>query len=458
MQKYWLWISCFLSTFSLVAQSKYGTGCIYDSARYEQVPLTAPLMRGGGLPSSASLKKYAPEPKNQGVHGTCTAWASAYAARTILLAQRQDITKNASELAFSPSYVYNQIRLTDDCSYGVYITDALDILKKNGCVQFRDFGYECHRNITSADKKKAKEYIIQDYKRLFMRTGKTTQNVVIQPIKKAIAEGKPVIISMRCFTSFEEAQDVWNPAQGYDESKGYHAMTVIGYDDTKFGGAVYLMNSWGKNWGRNGFTWVRYSDFAQNCMEAYEAVDFRVNPNTSNISFHGEISFKKSDGESMEAYFRNDTYRMNETYYTGTAFQFYISHKEPIYMYAIGTDLTGNCSKLFPFTEGISPLLSYSEGTIAFPSQEHYIQLDDTKGSDFICVLYSEKPLDIDAIIEKMTSLKGDIKTRVYQAVGKENISPYIKYKEDKIGFRASRSVKAGTGFVVPLMVEIPHD
>jgi len=440
------------------SQNQYGTGCNYDSIRYEEVPLTAPLMRGGGLPSSASLKRYAPPPKNQGVHGTCTAWASAYAARTILLAQRQDIDKSAAELAFSPSYVYNQIRLTEDCSYGVYITDALDLLKKKGCVPFRDFGYECTRKVTSTDIKKARAYTIQDYKRLFMRTGNTTQNTVIQPIKKAIAEGKPVIISMRCFASFEEAEDVWNPAHGYDESKGYHAMTVIGYDDTKYGGAVYLMNSWGKNWGRNGFTWVRYSDFATNCMEAYEAVDFRVNPNAPNVSFFGEVSFKKSDEETMEAHLEGEVYRMNETYYTGTAFQFFISHKEPIYMYAIGTDLTGACAQLFPFSNGMSPLLSYSEGTVAFPSEEHFVQLDDTKGSDFICVLYSEKALDIKTITKKMESIKGGIKTRLYEAIGKENISPYIKYKTDKIGFRAARSVKAGTGFIVPLIVEIPHD
>jgi len=36
------------------------------------------------LPERVSLQKYCPTPVNQGQQGSCVAWASAYAARTIL--------------------------------------------------------------------------------------------------------------------------------------------------------------------------------------------------------------------------------------------------------------------------------------------------------------------------------------------------------------------------------------
>lgn len=39
-----------------------------------------------------------------------------------------------------------------------------------------------------------------------------------------------------------------------------HAMCIIGYDDSKFGGAFEVMNSWGDNWGDDGYFWVKYSD------------------------------------------------------------------------------------------------------------------------------------------------------------------------------------------------------
>jgi Papain family cysteine protease/Domain of unknown function (DUF4384) len=442
---------------TLSAQNQFGTGCLYDSMRYEKVPLTAPLMRGEeGLPKSASLRNYCPVPGNQGIFGTCTAWASAYASRSILIAQRNREEENV--VAFSPSYVYNQVRLTSDCDYGVYISDALDLLKKEGCAPFTEFGYDCERKITEKDRKKAKDFVIQDYKRLFVRTGQIEANAVNYPVKKALSEGKPVVISMRCFASFENAKDVWEPAAGKDQSKGYHAMAVVGYDDEQYGGAFQLMNSWGTTWGRGGFAWVRYADFAKHCMEAYEIIDYKQNPNSTSVVFGGEMNFKKSDGNEMKAYLENGVYRMNEPYFSGTAFQFYISHLEPAYLYAIGTDLSGKCSLLFPYNPQISPMLSYKNGKLAFPDTEQYIQLDEQKGKDFICVLYSQKPLDIQVIMKKMEGIKGEIDKRIEGALGKDNLIPNIKYdRNQKIGFRASYDSKKKP-FVVPLVVEIRHE
>ena len=40
---------------------------------------------------------------------------------------------------------------------------------------------------------------------------------------------------------------------------GGHAMCVIGYDDRKDGGAFEIMNSWGTDWGQNGYFMMPYS-------------------------------------------------------------------------------------------------------------------------------------------------------------------------------------------------------
>lgn len=459
-------ISLFLFAYLVVSYAtfaQYGTGCLVDSAKYMQVPIGATLMRGDyKVPAAASLKEYCPIPGDQGNFGTCTAWSAAYASRTILYAKRKNISGKEAimNMAFSPSYVYNQIRITGDCYYGAYISDALYLLKTQGCIGFKEFGYECDREAKPSEKTKAGKFVIQDYKRLFMYgANNNPTSGVLKMVKKSLSEGKPVVVSMRCFASLEKAKGIWNPPTSNDQNKGYHAMTVIGYDDAKSGGSVEIMNSWGAAWGNEGFIWVKYSDFEKNCVEAYELGDFPADAGKENalpteIFFAGELNFKKSDGKIMTASLKDGIYKMKDNYFSGTAFQFFVTHQEPVYMYAVGSDLSNKYAVLFPFDQYTSPLLGYKRGTVAFPSEDHFLQLDQTKGSDFVCVLYSRKPLDINELVRKMEIGKGSIKERVYQALGNELIPPMqTQYQSGKIGF----NLKASKGSVVPIIVEIGH-
>ena len=436
---------------------RFGKGCLYDENRYEKIPMTAPLMRGDkGLPSSVSLRDFCPPPGDQGLFGTCTAWASAYASRSILLKIRAG--EDSETPIFSPSFVYNQIRLTEDCEYGVYISDALELLKNEGCLSYNDFGYECGRDVTPTEKSKARKFIIKDYKRLFGKQH-LPRTQILRPIKKALSEERPVIISMRCYGSLEDARDVWNPTEP-DIDMGCHAMTVVGYDDAKYGGAFQLMNSWGTAWGIGGFTWVRYSDFEKYCMEAYETVDFMFGPEAAagSYTFGGKMRFVTSEGKEMAMKLKRGIYQTNRTYYAGSSFRFYISHTNPVYMYAIGTDLSGECSRIFPADDSVSPILSYKTGTVAFPGEQDFVQLDDRSGKDYVCVLYSLQPLDIKEIIAKMEKLRGPVSERLEKAVGKEKMVKQIRYdKKGKVGFKASADEKKKTHFVVPLIVEIKH-
>ena len=96
------------------AQTPYFTGCVFDDEDYERTPLKAKQLTRAYtiLPPRASLLQYCPTAGNQGQHGTCTSWAIAYAARTIMEAQRNGCTNpstNAKE-AFSPTFVYFKIK------------------------------------------------------------------------------------------------------------------------------------------------------------------------------------------------------------------------------------------------------------------------------------------------------------------------------------------------------------
>ena len=59
------------------------------------------------LPESVSLLKFAPDRQNQGQQGSCVAWSSTYAARTIVEAASTGQSGNST--AYSPAFVYNQI-------------------------------------------------------------------------------------------------------------------------------------------------------------------------------------------------------------------------------------------------------------------------------------------------------------------------------------------------------------
>ena len=48
-----------------------------------------------------------------------------------------------------------------------------------------------------------------------------------------------------------------------------HAVLAIGYDDTKYGGCIEIMNSWGDTWGNKGFLSVKYKDFTKFFVGGY---------------------------------------------------------------------------------------------------------------------------------------------------------------------------------------------
>ena len=76
-----------LATSAIAQAQQYATGCLVDEVAYSRIPVKArQLTRSySSLPRKASLLDYCPTPGDQGNYGTCTSWAIAYAARTILV-------------------------------------------------------------------------------------------------------------------------------------------------------------------------------------------------------------------------------------------------------------------------------------------------------------------------------------------------------------------------------------
>lgn len=453
-------IILFLTYLPQIQAQQYGTGYILDEQAYKKTPLI-PKLRGIKLPPSYSLKPYAPTPKNQGTLGNCVGWTTSYVSYTILQAIENKLEgkEKINENAFSPFFVYEYVKSnTDiDCHEGTNMFAALEALQNIGTIKYKDFSQHCGNVITNQHKKEAENNKIANYRRLFEDYSSNKKDKV-DIIKRSISENKPVMIGMQCcHQSFLSVQgQVWQPQATDLENDpiGGHAITVIGYDDTKFGGAFELMNSWGTSWGNNGFIWIPYDDFARYCFEAYE-----MNILSENIvKLEGNLKFKLSAGMTMRASYKEGFYyEMQETYTAGTQFQFHIGNEQPAYVYAFVSDFSKQNTQVFPHNKDISPFLSYRGSQVVLPSQEHYIQLDDSEGKDYFCVLYSAEELDIDKILEQIQYADGrNFKERVETVLHDKMLDlENIKYsKNGSIDFEGLG--KEGK-IVLPIIVGINH-
>ncbi len=453
----------------LYAQS-YTRGLVFNDAAYVVMPKKATLTRAlDSVPARASIKEFSPTPKSQGQYGTCTAWACAYCARTMIDAIRNNWTNKDSitARAYSPAFLFRMSSADNSCEIGVTLDAALQSLKNKGGIPYNELPMPCTPSINTDQLTKASGGKLRDFVRLFDLT--SSDKFKIQAVRKSIAEKKPVVIAMLCPPSFDHAYHSWQPAEQASAAYGGHAMCVVSYDDTLYNGAFEIQNSWGENWGFEGYTWIRYNDFAQFVKYGFELVDLPDSkPQVPDLS--GSIKLLLSTGGEMHVNLNAakvgsaaavpgpdqplTVYQTANAYGSGTHFRIYLSNNEPAYVYAIASDLTNQSNKLFPYEDGISAALTYKKNDVAIPDEFHYIELDPTPGKDFLCVLYSRTELNINDLVAKINAGSGSFNQRVSQVIGSRMVDANnIRFDSQKIAFQGVSNGKD----VVALMVELDH-
>jgi hypothetical protein len=446
--------------FFIYAQT-YSLGMNFDDEAYKKVEKKAQLLTRDYtiLPKSFSLKQYSPTPGNQGQTGTCVGWSSTYAGRTILEAKANGWTDKTviGQNIFSPGYVYKLISTDPSCQNGTYINDAMETLQEKGAPKLKDLPTTCVSSIPANVHSLAAAYKIKGFARLFENDASNAQ--IIQSTKKSIANGNPVIIGMKCADSFFDAKGAWQPTEDPNLNYGGHAMCVIGYDDTKFGGAFEIQNSWGTTWGNEGYIWIPYNTYADFTKYGYEMIAFpKTAPKVADLS--GEIKYVLSSGEEMKANYTTNVgglgyYKMQEAYSSGTRFRLYISNNQPAFVYAIGSDLTEKIFNIFPHQAGISAALNYESNNVAIPDEEHFIRMDNTIGTDYLCVLYSKEPLDIENIKTQINQQQGTFAEKVSKVLKSKLVNTAnAKYNSNNIKFSAESAGKS----LMAVVVEIEHN
>ncbi len=431
-------------------------GMVFDKKIYQQVEETAMLIDTDyEVKPSASIKNYCPEIGDQGDYGTCVAWASAFYARTIIEAKQKKLTKaQINNETFSPTWIYEQIKFEFDsaCKFGSYIEKAMDVMKKSGTAKLYDLKYQCGAPITPSIRSNAVDYKIKDYKRLFDLSA--TNETKIKRVKKTLSQQKPVIIGFNTPPSFFNAGTRWNPANNDSPRKVYggHAMTVIGYDDNKFGGAFEVINSWDTKWGNNGFAWIRYKDFASYCLSAFEIIEGTDLQNKDAIPLAGKVVFT-SKNNKIKVKRQNNDYMLHYTLQTKSPeIKLKISGTKPAYIYALHLQSQKDIEMLFPPNNTVSPHFSYTENTVQLPYNQNSLQISDNNQQSII-LLYSFNRLDIERI-KNLIKTKRDIHLDDMIALtGRKFVNPEkIETLPHSIDFKTTTDLSHS---IVAIMIDI---
>lgn len=357
---------------------------------------------GSALPSNYSLEKYVPLVLQQ-VGYSCVGYSAMYYTMSTMYNKKFEYTDSVEKFiySFDPLFIYSQVKLDDNECGPVTMKSTFDYLVNNGSKKLLmppqnipcnvDFSQEVLNTLSNFTDpfKINKVKIIDAYDQINFITN----------VKQNIYRNTPVIIGMYLPDSFNrnhiKTDGVWSPIEGEPKptADSGHAMSVIGYDDYKNGGSFRIVNSWGADFGDNGYIWVSYKDFYSFTDQAFvfELLD--------NIRSSEKTQIKSKN-------FIKLTYDNNSTYEG----EYYNGRKN-----GLGIEFINNAYFIGKFNNGIKngEFIMFYDGEFTYPKYDIY--------GEFVDFSYG------------MASNKSD------ESLKKEN---FIKALYPTLGIKKSKSAK----------------
>jgi len=240
----------------------------------------------GDNPKSYSLEDYCVV-SNQGNSSSCTGFAVANGTMSILYNIVNGITRGNEKWVnrFDPFFVYCSLKDENDlqcvsgsgCNCGSMINEALDLIENYGCKKLYLYPeLKCSATLNKSNLRSMIDitgaYSIDGYLNLFEyeeRGGKWYKNVSIDDMKWCLSHKNPITAGINVnsdFSALSPDNHKYSSIKGMD---GRHAVTIVGYDDYKFGGSFRILNSYGYEWGDDGYFWMTYKDFEDQADVAY---------------------------------------------------------------------------------------------------------------------------------------------------------------------------------------------
>lgn len=475
--------------FFLFCQNILAQGLKFNNEAYKKTPQKFSKLQAhfSKLPTKVDLSKYVPSVLDQGQYGTCVGVSTAYYMRTILEAKKRKLTNldSINAISFSPSYVYNAIKDSDDkeCFNGTEIVKALEFMKNNGVVTYNQQGYpQCNNE---NDIKPAPNSKIVDYIKLFGLIDRT-ENIILST-KKVLAEESPVIVGIQTtpsldalnfweslwwrilhFFGIDSEMDIslWKPSDS-NSLRGGHAVCVIGYDDKKFGGAFKVVNSRGEYWGDNGFFWIRYKDYVKHAKYGFQAyleegsdieneISAEISFSKATFTVENELKFIANFDTPASLSNKEVVYSLTDKLPTNSDFKCSINIEKQCYLYVLAYSSADNeVGKLFPRADSISAIIGQNTNVL-LPSEDSLFRVEGTPGTEYLLFLLSKTPINkLDDYINEMNNSGGSFYKRA-KAVFGEALIPYneldFQRKKMKVSLKGKKK-----GNIIPILISIDH-
>lgn len=234
-----------------------------------------------GLPNKFSRRHLFGPVRNQGMYGSCVGFGA-----TGVKDGQEAVNYPGQGVTLSPLYVYALCKQLDGIptTEGTYPRVAMQVLQKYGACKEGTFPYSkmtwpTMPGISTGMHDEAKTFQIGAYARA----------QTVAEVKQALVDDGPVLGAVLV------CQNFMSPAPGgmigIPEGTVYggHAVCVVGYDDSKtwngHTGFFEIRNSWGPNWGDEGYCWIPYDFFNFRLdtgqpvwMESWASVDIILPP------------------------------------------------------------------------------------------------------------------------------------------------------------------------------------
>ena len=262
------------------------------------------------IPTSYSLEQYAVVAKQNGQ--SCTGFAIS-GAMTIMYNKINGIDRYTQKLInrFDPFFIYSSIKDLEDvscvsgdgCGCPTYIYQGLDIVENYGCKKwYLTPDISCSSVLSTSILRDMSEwtgiYKIDSYSELLDYSKDDNGDWFMEPIdidrlKFALSLDLPIIAGIDVGNEFSNVKSPNTSYAAEEESVGGHAITIVGYNDYHKGGSFRILNSYGRDWGEDGFFWMSYKDFKKSASSSY--VIFVDDNHESWVKSHSKSSFYKGN-------------------------------------------------------------------------------------------------------------------------------------------------------------------
>ena len=202
------------------------------------------------MPTSVDLRNFASPIDDQWQTGSCT--GNAIAGAIDLIDKRtQNLTMRVSRL-----FIYYQERLLEGditSDNGAYIRDGIKACNQIGAPQETLWPFVISKLTSNPS---ASAYADAAHRKVT----KYTKCAGFSDVKNALAAGTPVVIGFNVYSSFETIGSngiMPFPNTATETLLGGHACCLVGYNDAN--NWFIARNSWGTNWGAEGYFYMPYS-------------------------------------------------------------------------------------------------------------------------------------------------------------------------------------------------------